>query len=491
MVGMSWSIMGWSAPEQGTDEGSPYPGISQWLSHRLVVLPSPEEHLMLEHHRPTLPGDRVRLARYAEALAFYEGEQWLGRRQRGETRLTFNYARALIRKVASYVFSGPVIFSVPEQGGQAANRAELALNGLVAEIDLAAMDVALCVDAAVLGDAAVKVTWDAALRQPAVAAVDPATLVAWTAPDNPRRTRRVSQRYGLTGEAVAELFGALPAGLGLGGEQVYPVVEDWTATRWQVRVAGQMIRDEVNPYGWIPYVVLPNNPRPHAFWGESDLVDLFAVCRELNGRMSVLAKVLELSGAPIAVLENVDSAEGIAVGPGATWELPEGAKAYLLDLLSGGGASLHIDYVNLLFRALHDLSETPRTAFGDSGRDLSGAALEVEIQPLVQKVARKRRGWDAFYRQRNSRLLGLLEQFGELDGGGLRQTTTIWPDILPSDAESAVQNEVRLVASGIHSRRTAIAALGGNDPEGELSRVLAEQGQFLAFNPLPREEVVR
>lgn len=290
------------------------------------------------------------------------------------------------------------------------------------------------------------------------------------------------QNYGLSGESVVELFGAGPAGLVPRSEQVYPVVEEWTDARWRVTVAGQAVRDEANPYGWIPYVVLANNPRPHAFWGESDLIDLFAVCRELNGRMSVLAKVLELSGAPIAVLENVDSAEGIAVGPGATWELPEGAKAYLLDLLSGGGGGLHVDYVNLLFRALHDLSETPRTAFGDSGRDLSGAALEVEIQPLVQKVARKRRGWDALFRQRNARLLDLLERFGGIDCGGLRQTTTIWPNILPSDAESAVQNEVRLVASGIHSRRTAVAALGGNDPEGELARVLAEQSQLDAVD---------
>jgi hypothetical protein len=33
---------------------------------------------------------------------------------------------------------------------------------------------------------------------------------------------------------------------------------------------------------------------------------------------------------------------------------------------------------------LHDLRETPQTAFGDAGRDLSGAALEVEVPPLVQ-----------------------------------------------------------------------------------------------------------
>jgi Phage portal protein, SPP1 Gp6-like len=193
--------------------------------------------------------------------------------------------------------------------------------------------------------------------------------------------------------------------------------------------------------------------------------------------------VLELSGAPIAVLENVDGSEGITVGPGAKWELPEGAKAYLLDLLGGGGVGLHIDYVNLLYRSLHDLSETPRTAFGDAGRALSGAALEVEVQPLVQKVHRKRRLWDAVFRERNARLLDLLERFGGQDLGGLRRTDTIWPSVLPSDLDSAVRNAAQLVAGGIHSRRTAVATLGGDDPEGELARVLEEMERLAAIGP--------
>ena len=252
------------------------------------------------------------------------------------------------------------------------------------------------------------------------------------------------------------------------------VAETWRDDRWRVEIAGQVVRDDANPYGWIPYVILPNGGRPGGFWGESDLLDLYDPCRELNTRLSTLSRVLELSGAPIAVLENVDGSEGINVGPGAKWELPEGARAYLLDLLAGGGVGLHVQFVDLLFRTLHDLSETPRTAFGDSGRDLSGAALEVEVQPLVQKVARKRGGLDAFYRARNARLLDLLERFGGARLGGLRRTVTVWPSPLPSDLDASVGNAARLVAGGIHSRRTAVAALGGTDPEGEWARVLEE-----------------
>jgi hypothetical protein len=328
----------------------------------------------------------------------------------------------------------------------------------------------------VLGDAAVKVTWDPARGRPQVAPVDPATLAVTTAPDNPRALRVVTQVYALAEADAIALFGldgALP-----GTGRPVSVAETWSDARWRVEIAGQVVRDDANPYGWIPYVVLPNGARPGSFWGESDLVDLYDPCRELNARLSTLSQVLELSGAPIAVLENVDGSEGISVGPGAKWELPEGARAYLLDLLSGGGVGLHVQYVDLLFRTLHDLSETPRTAFGDSGRDLSGAALEVEVQPLVQKVARKRRGLDAFYRARNARLLDLLERLGGERLGGLRQTVTVWPSPLPSDLDASVRNAASLVASGIHSRRTAMAALGGADPEGEWRRVLEEARAF-------------
>jgi len=49
-----------------------------------------------------------------------------------------------------------------------------------------------------------------------------------------------------------------------------------------------------------------------------------------------LSRILELSGNPVAVLENVEESEDIAVKPGAVWNIPEDAKAYLLDLLQGG-----------------------------------------------------------------------------------------------------------------------------------------------------------
>jgi len=50
--------------------------------------------------------DTDRMRRYRELLDFYQGTQWPGRERMGEKRLTFNYARVVVDKMASYLMSG-------------------------------------------------------------------------------------------------------------------------------------------------------------------------------------------------------------------------------------------------------------------------------------------------------------------------------------------------------------------------------------------------
>ncbi len=192
--------------------------------------------------------------------------------------------------------------------------------------------------------------------------------------------------------------------------------------------------------------------------------------------------ILELSGNPIAVLENVTEAQDIAVQPGAVWELPERARAYLLDLLQGGGVQLHVDYVNLIYRTLHDLGEAPRTAFGENRANLSGVALNLELDPLLKKVQRKRLIRTAAYQRRNELVLRILEQQTGVRYGPLRQgsgqaprSRIVWGPVVPRDRSRLVADERALVASGIHSRRRAADELGVADPDAEFSRWLDEQ----------------
>jgi hypothetical protein len=190
--------------------------------------------------------------------------------------------------------------------------------------------------------------------------------------------------------------------------------------------------------------------------------------------MSQLSMILELSGNPIAVLENVTEAQDIAVQPGAVWEIPEKARAYLLDLLQGGGVGLHVDFVNLVLRTFHDLAEVPRSAFGETKQPLSGVALEMELDPLIKKVARKRLVRGAAFRRRNEMVLRILEQHTGESFAPYR-TRIVWGPVLPQDRSRLVADEVRLVTGGIHSRRTAAGLLEVADPDAEWQRWLAEE----------------
>lgn len=428
--------------------------------------------------------DADRLRAYRENLDFYHGRQWLEPRLRRERRLTFNYARTVIEKTASYTMAGVSSAVDPEDASadaQAlARRAEQALREVHESNALDQLDLDSEIDCSVLGDGAYKVTWDAAEKRVRVTAPDVQGLFAWPLGDDPSRFWRVASRYVLSRHEAEMTFGSLPRPK----KTEHSIVEVWTDAAFEVWVDGSLLEEQPNPYGFIPFVVYPNVREPKCFWGVSDLEAMKEPLRELNRVMSQLSMILELSGNPIAVLENVTEAQDIAVQPGAVWEVPERAKAYLLDLLQGGGVSLHIDFANLVLRAFHDLAEVPRSAFGETRQALSGVALEMELDPLLKKITRKRLIRGAAFRRRNEMALRILEQHtGESFGppgrgsGQALRSRIVWSPVLPQDRSRLVEDEARLVASGIHSRRTAAGMLDIADPDGEWARWLAEEDE--------------
>jgi hypothetical protein len=424
-------------------------------------------------------------------------------------RLVFNYAKAIVDKTASYLMTphdgGALNVAVDpaDETPEAAVRArdaERALLDVYEQNNLDQLDFDTEIDAAVLGDGAYKVTWDATERRVRVTAPDVQGLFAWWAGDDVSRVWRVASRYTIDAESARELYGSnattataarafSPRVVGDGAQAPSParagdtapkssveVVESWTPETFELWVAGERAEARANPYGFIPFVIFPNIREPKKFWGQSDLPPIKEPVRELNRALTQLSMILELSGNPIAVLENVSESSDIAVVPGAVWELPERARAYLLDLLQGGGVKLHADYVDLVYRALHDLGESPRTAFGENRAGLSGIALNVELDPLLKKVARKRLIRGAAYKRRNEMILRILEQYAEprVTYAPYRSRIT-WGSVLPLDRSRQVEDERALVAAGIHSRRRAADNLGVGDPEAEFARWLEER----------------
>jgi len=430
--------------------------------------------------------DIQRLANYRTNLDFYLGNHWpttsparqglAGGRHR---QLVFNYAKVSVDKVTSFLMQGLNFACYPEEGTDElkarTRRAEQILRQVYEDNNLQQLDYETEVDAAVLGDGCYKVIWDTDEKRIRITAPDVSGIYAWWLGDDTSRVWRVASRYTLTQDEVQLLYGQAI------DKKAATITEVWTDKAFDIYLDNDIIESSPNPYGFIPFIIFPNVKQPKHFWGESDIPILIQPQRELNRALSQLSRILELSGNPIAVLENIESAEDIKVQPGALWTIPEDARAYLLDLLQGGGVRLHVDYIDLLYRALHDVSETPQAAWGGIEKELSGAALNVELGSLIQKVIRKRTIRTNAYHQRNAMILRLAEMFMNENFEGVNHRV-VWGQVLPQDIDKQAQTEQLLVQAGVHSRRTAMDEMGIQDPDGEFSRWLEERGRILKMN---------
>jgi len=426
--------------------------------------------------------DTARLRAYKSNLDFYGGTQWPSRRANDKRRrLTLNYARTVVEKTAAYVMAGRTIRVLPtdktDPAGTAALAAEAILQAASDANSLDRIDFDTEIDTAVLGDGAFKVAWLEGENRPIVTAPDVQGIFVWPIPHNLTDYYQVAHRYTLTAEQALAAFGVpVP-------KANATIVERWTASDRDIWVDTTLAASDPNPYGFIPFVIFPNSPVPKQFWGISDIPPIREPAEELNREISILSAIMELSGNPIAILAGVDRAEDVAVEPGALWTIPAEAKAYLLDLLSGGGVSLHIEYVNTIYRALHDLSETPRTTFGDTGRALSGVALQMEVQPLLQKVSRKRLIRTAAYTRRAHAILAITDKFTGSNHATAGRIAINWGDVTPQDLPSDVSSETALWHAGLSAATSAMSRLGVEDPDAEWAKVLEQAAQLAAARP--------
>jgi hypothetical protein len=433
--------------------------------------------------------DRSRFSDYKSNLDFYNGSQWAAKSK--NRQLVFNYAKIAIDKITSYLMTGlnyafeplnnVAVASATKQSpvntklSDLAKRAEDLIYQVLDQNNCGELDYTTEVDAAILGDGCFKVTWDAVEKRIRITAPDVNGLYAWWTGDDLTRVYQVASRYQLSQAEILSLYKKATQ------KKTVQMTELWTAKDFILFMDTDVIDRKPNPYGFIPFIIFPNLRQPKQFWGVSDIPTLQEPQKELNRALSQLSRILEVSGNPIAVLEGVESSDDIQVRPGAVWNLPNDTKAYLLDLLQGGGIRLHIDYINLVYQTLHDLSESPRAAYGGIQKELSGVALEVELQSLLQKVNRKRLVRTNVYKRRNEMILKLWAKFMRED---LTQTSqkVCWGQVLPQDRARESQNEQLLVQSGVHSRRTAMDNLGVRDPELEFEKWMDERKRILQQN---------
>ena len=260
--------------------------------------------------------DAGRLRRYREYLDFYEGKHWVSAagRRNGRLSLTLNYGRAIVDKGISYLLGRGLNFAVPEASGleaATAAAAEQVLYRVYDDGDVDAVDLAVAFDSAVLGDGVYKVVWEAASQRVRVVSVDPlGWFPRWTG-DDLGTLWRADLAYRLEGSEAERLYPSTDDGRRTAGE--VEVVERWTAETFELSVGGRDVRGGANPYGFVPFVHVPNLPAANENWGVSDLRDVIGINRALNERLSDEADTIRYHADPPVIFKGVSEHTDLAV----------------------------------------------------------------------------------------------------------------------------------------------------------------------------------
>jgi len=406
----------------------------------------------------------ARLQRYRAAWEAYHGDFPEPLRPRGsgphDDNVLVNYCRLIVDKGVSFLFGQRPGFELVE--GTVTPEEDWLGRCWQANGDLAVLQ-KLATNGAVCGHAFLKLVPGGPGGFPRLIVLDPANVrVGFDPADIDSVTW-----YRIEYSAVDPRTGKMTA--------YRQSIERESEYAWQIvdqvsRSAGgswETLSAERWPYAWPPVSDCQNLPIPNEFYGVSDLPDdVLRLNRNINFVLSNVTRILRFHAHPKTWGKGF-SVDQLKVAPDETIILnnPE-ALLQNLEMTSDLGSSLGL--FEQLREALHEVTRVPEVATGRLRNlgALSGLALQILYQPLVEKTKTKRGSYGALLVELNRRLLE-LGGFGPSHVGVLR-----WPDLLPGDPLAVRQAALMDLQMG--ASQDTILQMLGYDADAEREKRAAE-----------------
>lgn len=433
-----------------------------------------------------------RLARYAQAWAFYLGHHWAYRREMGEPQLVFNYVKALSDFLTNFCFSNGVHF----QSDKAFQHIVPALLDRIWSTDNVKEQLLWEIGnmGSVAGDAFVKVAYeppytDAAARphpgRVVILPINPSFAFPEWHPHAKGRLIRFKLKYRFWGTAAE------------GTRQVYTYVEIITDDTIQEYVNDELIDERPNPLGQIPIVHIANQIASASPWGLSDVLDIIPLNREYNEKATEISDIINYHTAPVTIITG-GKPNNLEKGAKKVWAMAsKDAKVYNLE---GGeeGLPTALEYLTQIKRAMHEMTGVPENALGESQpiSNTSGVALSIQFMPTIMRWRMKKTQYGTGLKKicalallvlfthepdqvvYNPDTEGIIEPgqqpFVDPDDPNVYNIDCDWPPPLPVDILIKL-NEIQLKMSlGLESKKGAMRDLGEEFPDEKLQELWEE-----------------
>jgi hypothetical protein len=208
------------------------------------------------------------------------------------------------------------------------------------------------------------------------------------------------------------------------------------------------------PYPWSPILHTQNLPMPNVYNGVSDIeTHVQSINGAINFVLSNMARIIRLHAHP-KVYVTGQSKTNLDGGPDDVMFLTNpAADIKTIEMTSDLGSSLEL--YKQLKTLLHQVTRTPEMAGAkmDSIGALSGVALRILFQDLIEKTETKQLLYGDLFVECNRRLMEIGKQ------GAEQKVSIQWPDALPKDRKAEAETAVVLNTAGV-SKETTVTELG-------------------------------
>lgn len=246
-------------------------------------------------------------------------------------------------------------------------------------------------------------------------------------------------------------------------------------------IDGDVDKTYPNPLGEIMVVHIPNEPLPYRKYGRSDLESLLIPQKELNEKTSDFSEILAYHAAPVTIIKGA-RVQSLERGARKIWGgIPKDGDVYNLGLDSDLSSALQ--YLELLKKHLHECGNVPEEALGSlqNVSNTSAAALQVQYQPLIERITKKQIYFGRGYKRINELVLKFYEAAGVWEppeGVPVQKkyhTEIEWGDSLPRDRTIQLADLSTELGLGIESKKGALQRLGEEAPDKKLEEIRQEQ----------------
>lgn len=236
------------------------------------------------------------------------------------------------------------------------------------------------------------------------------------------------------------------------------------------------VKSEINPWGEIPLVHIPNIIVGREYWGTNDLDDgLIEGTLDLNNGVSMMNDRVDYFQAPIIIGKGV-SAKKLSLAKGSIWGgLSPDADVSVLDLV--GDLSAMAGYVKMIKEILYEVVGVPEGSLGriQAISNTSAAALQMQYQPLIEVTWFKRLSYGPGLEKAYEKMFRMFMQLRKKKVPKDFSIEVKFNSPFPKDEKNLLDTAEQKQRMGIESKRGVLEDLGVRNPDKKLKEIEDER----------------